>query len=44
MLQLARAFLDKNGPKFFWAALGSYWYDYVEKMLANGHAPPTQVA
>ena len=33
MLHLARSFLDQNGPKYFWVALGSYWYDHVETML-----------
>ncbi len=44
MLQLARSFLDRNGPKFFWTGLGSYWYNYVERMLDNGDAPASRMA
>ena len=35
MLQLAKSFLDQNGPQYFWTGLGSYWYQYVVTMLDN---------
>ena len=43
MLQLARSFLDQNGPEFFWTGLGSYWYDCVGNMLDIGGVPPSRM-
>lgn len=43
MLRLARSFLDQNGPEFFWPGLGSYWYNWVENMLATGSVLPSRL-
>lgn len=34
MLMRAKSYLDKQGPKFGIVGLGSYWYEYVDGLLA----------
>ena len=43
MLQLARSFLDQNGPEYFWTGLGSYWYQYVETRLDSRDASASRM-